>query len=132
MDTHYTVAENGDANEASQGFITEVLHRSTTDLDFRQKLLSDPTAAITEFLGRGPARPINIVFVENHSDATIVLPDPVGPAAELSEEELEMVAGGVSSDPVSTTVIASVIGVAASVAGVIASGLAVYDAWFDN
>lgn len=119
MDTNYTSA----AGET--GFLPGVLRRSATDLDFRQQLLADPTAALTEVLGRAPSHPVNLVFVENHADVTLVLPDPIDHAAELSEEELEMVAGGVSSDPATLAVVGSIV-------GVIASGVAIYDAWFDN
>ncbi len=105
--------------QQAEQFMHDVLTRSATDWDFRQQLLEDPTAAIAEFTGREPSESVNIVFVENKVDATFVLPDPVYAESELSEEELEAVAGG------------DAIAVAASVAGIVASLLCVYDAWFD-
>jgi hypothetical protein len=73
-----------------------MLSRSATDAAFRSKLLTDPRAAIAEHTGRSieqvPA--LNVVFIENKADATIVLPEPVSSATELSEQELEAVAGG--------------------------------------
>ena len=75
----------------------ELLGRASTDVAFRTKLLNEPRTAIAEFSGR-PVSEIpeswNVKFIENKADATIVLPDPIAPEAELSEAELESVAGG--------------------------------------
>lgn len=106
------VQQNPDLLAQGQQELTDVLTRSATDMTFRQRLLEDPAAAIEEATGRPFQHPFNIAFIENKADATIVLPDVASPAAELSEEELEMVAGGVSSDPLT---VASVLTIAASV-----------------
>jgi lactobin A/cerein 7B family class IIb bacteriocin len=74
-----------------------VLTRSATDLDFRAQLVAEPRAALSSFFGHEVAD-MNIVFIENKVSATIVLPPFVDLSAELSESELEMVAGG--SEPV--------------------------------
>jgi hypothetical protein len=71
-----------------------MLSRSATDRTFRQKLLTEPRAAIAEYTGHDVPDTFDVVFVENTAAATIVLPDPVDPEAELSEAELEAVAGG--------------------------------------
>ncbi|WP_457653286.1 class IIb bacteriocin, lactobin A/cerein 7B family [Rhodocaloribacter sp.] len=99
-------------------FIQELLKRSATDWDFRQKLLENPKEAVSEFAGKPVRESFNVAFIENKADATFVLPNLVTAGDELSEEELESVAGGV------TPVIISVL-------GTIASALASYDAWFD-
>ena len=45
--------------------------------------------------GKDIPESFNVVFIENQADATIVLPDYVDPQAELSEDALEAVAGGI-------------------------------------
>jgi len=82
-----------------QDLLQKVLARSATDRTFRQKLLTDSHTAITELMGKDPAQirqTRRVVFVENKAKATIVLPDPVDAQAELSNQELEVVAGGIS------------------------------------
>jgi hypothetical protein len=75
--------------------ITEIRRRATTDLDFRQRCFTDPAAAIQEVAGRELPEGMVIRFVDNQgANATIVLPDPVDAEGELSDEELEQVAGG--------------------------------------
>ena len=71
-----------------------VLARSATDSEFRRLLLSDSRAALGQHFGREIPESVNIAFVENKADTTLVLPDAVDPSAELSETELEAVAGG--------------------------------------
>lgn len=90
------IAENPQLAQKAQEQFQALLSRSATDMEFRRKLLTDSRAAIAEFTGGQSSGEANIVFVENKADATIVLPDPVDPAAELSERELETVAGGVT------------------------------------
>ncbi len=87
-----------------------LLTRSATDAGFRTKLLTEPRSAIAEFNGIAVADlppSFDVVFLENKADATIVLPDYIDAAAELSADELEAVAGGVTP----TVVVASLIGV---------------------
>jgi hypothetical protein len=81
---------------AGQAQMQALLARSVSDKAFRQKLLTDPRAGLAEFTGRDVAdipESLNVRFVENTADATIVLPDFVAPA-ELSEGQLEAVSGG--------------------------------------
>ena len=91
----YAFAESHpDAVAQGQEAIQSMLRRSATDWDFRQALLADPRAAIAEATGTEVPESVSLVFVENKADATLVLPDYVDPNAELSEEDLEAVAGG--------------------------------------
>lgn len=71
-----------------------VLSRSATDPEYRQRLLSDPRSAVSEVIGGPVPESFNVVFIENKAAATFVLPDAVDPNAELSEAQLETVAGG--------------------------------------
>ena len=81
------------AQKADQA-MQKLLARSATDRDFRQLLLSDSRAALSQHFGREAPESMNIAFIENRADATVVLPDVIDTDAELSEGELEAVAGG--------------------------------------
>jgi len=97
MLTHEMMAAakaNPEALKQGQELLQGVLARSATDTQFRQKLLVEPRAAFAEYTGREIPASFNVVFVENQADATIVLPNAIDPEAELSEQELEAVAGG--------------------------------------
>jgi hypothetical protein len=97
-----------DANER----LSAMLARSSTDLEFRSKLLAHPRQTMSEFLGVDLPETYSIAVVENKADQTIVLPDPVAPGGEISERELEAVAGGCTI--ATGTVILSVIQVSAA------------------
>jgi len=98
----YRDSYENDAQFAAQTDETmqKLLGRSATDADFRRKLVESPRAAFAEFTGRPESEfeSVNIRFVENTAQATFVLPAVVDASAELSEAELEAVAGG--SDPI--------------------------------
>ena len=85
---------NPEAAQQAQETMRGVLVRSSTDLAFRERLLADPRTALAEHTGREIPAGTSIAFIENRADATIVLPAYVDGGAELSEEELEAVAGG--------------------------------------
>jgi hypothetical protein len=75
----------------------QLLRRSATDLGFRETLLTDSRTALAAFSGRdiGAFDSVNLNFVENHADVTIVLPDLLAADAELSDADLEAVVGGI-------------------------------------
>jgi hypothetical protein len=80
----------------------EILKRSATDKEFRQRLVDEPASAIEEVIGVPLAtlpRPINVKFIEKEAglDAVIVLPDFLDPEGVLSDAELEAVAGGLAT-----------------------------------
>ncbi len=95
----YTISEeqqnNVEYQQAGTAAIQAMLERSTTDRAFRDLLLTNPRAAVASFIGKSESdlpRDVDFVVVESDATATLVLPDPVN--ADLSDAELEMVAGG--------------------------------------
>jgi hypothetical protein len=95
--------------------LNSVLARSATDPDYRQKLLNDPRGAISEVTGKPLPADYKVAFIENKADATIVLPDPVMPGAQLSEGELEVVAGGCTPATGIVSIVGSVLWIASEV-----------------
>jgi hypothetical protein len=94
--------------DRAKGFIQGVLSRSATDLEFRKRLLENPREALSQYAGGPLPESLDVAFVENTGDATIVLPDPVDPDAEISEAELEAVAGGTGWSCVAATIYATI------------------------
>jgi len=114
------VKNNPEALKQGQEQLQGLLARSATDLEFRKKLLADPRGTMAEFTGQPVPEKYDIRFVENQGTATIVLPDYQDPSAELSESELEAVAGG---EPITLLVLGAI------AAGVVVGGAAaaIYD-----
>ena len=70
---------------------TRILDRASEDGDFRAHLIADPKAAISSELGRAIPEGFDVVVHEDSgTTAHLVLP----PSPELSETEMETVAGG--------------------------------------
>jgi Nitrile hydratase, alpha chain len=87
--------------EASGGGRAEVerrlVERSLQDDAFRQRLLADPKAAVEEELGIQLPAEVQIRVVEETADTIyLALPSasPIGEGGELSDQELDAVAGG--------------------------------------
>jgi hypothetical protein len=80
-----------EAHKTSQ----ELIKRATTDKAFRELALKDPAAAIAKINPTPLPAGYKIQIVErDHADLTVVVPDFVPNAGELSDAELEQVAGG--------------------------------------
>jgi hypothetical protein len=88
------VRDNPQVLDEARTRMEGVLARSATDAGFRAELLSTPHTALSSHFGQELPETVNIVFVENTGGATIVLPDFTDTSAELSDAELETVAGG--------------------------------------
>ena len=101
-----------------------IVKRCWTDEAFRRDLLADPAACFVKYTGL-PAEqaPAIVIHEESGSDWHIVIPAKPAQAGELSDADLERIAGG--TDPLTTvvtavtvtavtTVLASVVTVGAS------------------
>jgi hypothetical protein len=84
-------------SEKERRALQSILDRAGTDPDFRNRLLNDPRDAIFETFGVMIPANFRIKFIERDPgvDALVVLPDVVNPSGELSDDQLETVAGGV-------------------------------------
>ena len=76
--------------------IQKAIKLSTTDKEFRQLALTDPNAAIERVAGKPVPPGTRIRFLDSAGyHFTIILPEMVrGESSELSDAELEQVAGG--------------------------------------
>jgi hypothetical protein len=77
-----------------------IVQRSLEDESFRRRLLGDPKGTLEEEIGRRLPDNIEVRAVEETADTFyLVLPgaSSVGEGGELSERELEAVAGGFPS-----------------------------------
>ena len=76
--------------------LQQITSRAAVDGAFRARLITEPHAAVRESVGIELPSTFRIKFVEKDAsyDAMVVLPEFVDESAELSEAELEAVAGG--------------------------------------
>ena len=73
----------------------QLIEKASADIEFRNKILTDPKAAIKEATGIELPEGININIVEEKANEFfLVLPKADSPEGELSETELDAVAGG--------------------------------------
>jgi hypothetical protein len=91
---------------AQQRAMNAMLARSATDAEFRALMLSDAHAALAQ-AGIEVAAELDIVFIENKADVTIVLPDALDEMLELSEAELVQVNGGMAAAAVASAMLSS-------------------------
>jgi hypothetical protein len=76
--------------------LNAIMDRAARDLPFRRQLMTTPAPAIRDAFGVQIPADFRIKFVERGPDvdSLVVLPDYMAGDEELSEEELEAVAGG--------------------------------------
>ena len=81
--------------EEGKKAMNDAVRRSATDPAFRKLLLTDVNKAVEQIAGKPVPHGYKIRVVEKGgTDMTLVLPDPVKGGGELSDKELEQVAGG--------------------------------------
>jgi hypothetical protein len=79
-----------------------LIQRSLEDEDFRQRLLDDPKGTIEQEMGSRLPEGVEVRVVEESAQTIyLVLPSaaPIGEGGEISNRELEAVAGGGSTGP---------------------------------
>jgi hypothetical protein len=88
-------------NEAeAQKTLAEIAKRVQTDPEYRKLALKDPNAAIAKVNPTPVPAGFKVQFVDNEgANLTIVLPDALSTEGELSDAELEQVAGGRRAAP---------------------------------
>ncbi len=73
----------------------QIMDRAMIDADFNARALADPAWAVLEVTGKSLPDGYRLRFVSNEkADVTVVLPDMAAESTELSDAELESVAGG--------------------------------------
>ncbi len=86
---------NNWTNEEAKKALDTIRKKALTDESFFELCLKDPKKAVKEVAGKDLPDNFKLKFIENKTDEMIVvLPTPLKKNAELSEEELENVAGG--------------------------------------
>ncbi|MFW5781815.1 MAG: NHLP leader peptide family RiPP precursor [Candidatus Muiribacteriaceae bacterium] len=80
--------------EEVQSTIDKIKSKAATDKEFRKEVLADPKKVIKEVSGKEVPEDFRLKVIENDPgvDDTFVLPNFVG--EELSDEQLDDVAGG--------------------------------------
>jgi hypothetical protein len=86
-----------DPRDAERSRWEPILSWAAADPVFRRGLLDEPRGALRATMGIELPPGFTVRFVDRGSEIDVLLPDP-GPGEELSEEELDAVAGG--ADPV--------------------------------
>jgi hypothetical protein len=92
-----TEAAGGDGRAEMEG---RIIQRSLEDQTFRRRLLENPRAAVEEELGSRLPEGVQVMAVEETADTIyLVLPSasPVDAGGELSDQDLEAVAGGLDT-----------------------------------
>ena len=82
-----------DLQMSSEELTKKLILKAWSDSAFKKELIENPKAAIEKELNTKLPDDVNVKVVET-DEKTILLPIPVKPKGELTEEQLESVAGG--------------------------------------
>jgi hypothetical protein len=94
------------ASDPQRDALRMIAARAASDSGLRQKLITDPARAVLEITGVAVPPNLRIRFIEKPPDIDllIVLPDVAPEDAELTQDELDAVAGGTNwCDPTCET-----------------------------
>lgn len=96
------------AGDGRQEMERRIVQKSLEDEGFRQKLLNDPKAAVEEELGAPLPEGVEIRAVEETADTVFLVLPPSGSSAggdneEISDQDLDAVAGGAGDRPTENT-----------------------------
>ena len=100
-------------------FETLIIERAWKVPEFRQQFVSDPKGTIEKYTGQKLPQTLNIVVHEEDAETMhLTIPVPPRDISELSDEDLERVAGGtdIVAMTIVTVAITATVSVAASVA----------------
>ncbi|MGF1470887.1 MAG: NHLP leader peptide family RiPP precursor [Rubrobacteraceae bacterium] len=94
-----TEASGGVSGGTPEQMRQRLIQRSVEDEELRQRLLDDPKATVEQEIGASLPEEVEIRAVEETQDTVYLVLPPSGSAgvqggSELSEKELETVAGG--------------------------------------
>lgn len=76
-----------------QSLQAQIIEKASTDPAFKQALIKNPISTIEQLLGTKLPKFFDIKVVEESAD-TLYLVIPASQSAELSDSQLDMVAGG--------------------------------------
>jgi hypothetical protein len=92
-----------------QKMYSEIVQKAWEDAEFKKELVANPVATIEKLLGKKLNLPEGktLVIRDQTDESAVYINIPSKPQidAELSEEQLEMVAGGVSIKEIFDTII---------------------------
>ena len=89
---------NSWTEEEIERTLEEIRKLSLVDGEYRKLALTDPAAAVAKFNPKPLPQGYDIKFIDNSGAVkSFLLPNPVENVEELSDAELEAVAGGISN-----------------------------------
>jgi len=102
----------------------KLIEKSAVDSEFRKLCLVNPNEALKQIAKKDIPEGFTVKLIENEASVTVVLPEFKGEDGELSDSDLDQVAGGkgegLSDEAIASTVIGSV-GAAATAAAAAAT-----------